>query len=135
MLCTWPTYLKYAMLCTTACMFVCKGFMAPNCSGTCLRIQYFQCQCAGHMTYSRLLDLKAEESRVLRHVKPPRYREASRKPRAVGRIRTQAVGTLAHGFYSLSYPSAPGSQLCTELQKCTGNSCPVTKSEHDLYDK
>ena len=33
--------------------------------------------------FSNILDLWAEESRVERHVKPPRYWEASRKPRAL----------------------------------------------------
>ena len=52
------------------------------------------------------IDLRAEESRVVRHVKPPRYGEASRRPRALSRIRTQAIGALAQGSYPLSYPSA-----------------------------
>ena len=43
-----------------------------------LRIHYCQCQCVGYMSYSRLLDLRAEESRVLRHVNPQHYEEASR---------------------------------------------------------
>ena len=43
-------------------------------------------------------DLRAEESRALRHVKLPRCGEVSRKPRARSRLRTQSVGALAHGF-------------------------------------
>ena len=58
-------------------------------------------QCVGYLSYSRLLDLKAEESRVLKHVKPPRYGEASGKPGALSRVRTQASGALAHGFTPL----------------------------------
>ena len=54
---------------------------------------------------SRLLDFRAEESRVLRHVKPLRCGEASRKPRARERVRTQAIGALAHGFYPLGHSS------------------------------
>ena len=49
------------------------------------------------MSFSRLLDLRAEASRVVRHVKPPRYGEASRRPRALSQIRTQAIGALALG--------------------------------------
>ena len=51
-----------------------------------------------YMSCSRLLDLRLKESRVLKYVKPPFCREASRMPRAHGRVRTQAVGALAHGF-------------------------------------
>ena len=47
---------------------------------------------------STLLDLTAEESRVLGHVKPSRYGEASRKPRALSLDQTQVIGALAHGF-------------------------------------
>ena len=36
-----------------------------------LRIRYCQCQCVGYVSYFRLLDLRAEASRVIRHVKPP----------------------------------------------------------------
>ena len=35
------------------------------------------------MSHSTLLDLRAVESCVIRHVKPPHYGEASRKPRAL----------------------------------------------------
>ena len=55
---------------------------------------------------SRLLDLRAEESCVLRHAKPSRFGEASRRPRTLSRVRTQAIGALAQGSYQLSYPSA-----------------------------
>ena len=41
---------------------------------------------------------RAQESRVLRHVKPPRCGEASRKPRALNLDRAQANGALAHAF-------------------------------------
>ena len=44
---------------------------------------------------STLLDLRAEESRVRRHVKQPRFGDASRKPRALSWYRTQAIGALA----------------------------------------
>ena len=50
-----------------------------------------------HVVLSTVLDLRTEESRVLRHVKPPRYGEASRRPRALSRVRTQAIGALAQG--------------------------------------
>ena len=40
---------------------------------------------------STLLDLRAKESRVLRQVKPPRYGEASRKPRALSWDRILAL--------------------------------------------
>ena len=59
-----------------------------------------------HVVLSTLLDLRSEESRVIRHVKPPRRGEASRRPRALSRIQTQAIGALAQGSYPLSYPSA-----------------------------
>ena len=55
-----------------------------------------------HVAFSTA-GLRAEE----RHVKPPRCGEASRKPRALSRVRTQAIGALAQGFYLLSYSSAP----------------------------
>ena len=63
------------------------------------------CQCVGYMSFSRLLDLRAEESRVVRHVKPPRYGEASKRPHALSRARTQAIDALVQGPYPLSYPS------------------------------
>ena len=59
------------------------------------------------VVFFRLLDLRAEESCVLRYVKPPRCEEASRKPRALSRVRTQAIGALAQGFYPLSYSRPP----------------------------
>ena len=51
---------------------------------------------------SGLLDLRAEENRVLRHVKPSRCGEPCGEPRALGRVRTQAIGALAYGFHLLS---------------------------------
>ena len=51
-----------------------------------------------HVVFLTLQDLRAEESRVLRHVKPPGDGEASRKPRALSWDRTQTIGALAHGF-------------------------------------
>ena len=53
------------------------------------------------MSFSRLLDLRKEESRVVRHVKPSRCGEASRKPRARSRARTSA---LAQGFLPIDLP-------------------------------
>ena len=55
---------------------------------------------------STLLDLRAEKSRVVRHVKPPCCGEASRKPCARSGVRTQAIDALAQSFNPLSYPSA-----------------------------
>ena len=49
------------------------------------------------MSHSRLLGLRAEGSRVLEHVKPPRCGEGSRKPLALTRVRTQPIGVVAHG--------------------------------------
>ena len=64
-------------------------------------------QCVRYMSFSGLLDLRAEESRVVRHVKPPRRGEASRRGiHALSRVRTQAIGALAPGSCPLSYPSA-----------------------------
>ena len=60
----------------------------------------------GYIAFSRLLDLRTEECRVLRHVKPSGYGEASRKLRALSRVRSKAIGALDQGFYPLSYPSA-----------------------------
>ena len=68
-----------------------------------------------HVVLSTLLDLRAEESRVVRHVKPPRSGEASRRPRALSRVRTQAIGALAQGSYPLSYPSAHPFIICFQL--------------------
>ena len=42
-------------------------------------IHYCQCQCVWYLSYSLLLDLRAKESRVLRHVKTPGCGEASWK--------------------------------------------------------
>ena len=42
--------------------------------------------------------LSADESHTIRHVKPPRCGEASRKPRALGSDRTRAIVALAYGF-------------------------------------
>ena len=63
-----------------------------------------------------LLDLRAEESRVVRHVKPPRCGEESRWPHALSRVRTQAIGALAPGSYPLSYPSALWCQWMTLIK-------------------
>ena len=73
------------------------------------RIHYCQCQCVGYMSYSRMLDLRADESRLVRHVKPPRSGGASKKPCAHSRVRSQAIGALAH-FY-LSLPERPDHRL------------------------
>ena len=51
-----------------------------------------------HVVFSTVLDLRAEESRFLRHVKPQRCEEASREPRALGWDRTKSIGALAHGL-------------------------------------
>ena len=59
-----------------------------------------------HVVLSTLPDLRADESRVVRHVKPPRCGEASSRPHALRRVRTQDIGALAQGSYPLSYPSA-----------------------------
>ena len=47
------------------------------------------------MSHSRLLDLGAEECRVIRLVRLLRCGEASKKPRALSRDRILAVGALA----------------------------------------
>ena len=65
------------------------------------------------VVFSTVLDLWAEESRVLRHVKPPRCGEASRKPRLLSRFQTEAIGTLAHGFYPMRGEFPP----CTNTNK------------------
>ena len=88
-------------------------FRISQCRVRCYRVCNI-CQCVGYMSLSGLLGLRAEESRVIRHVKPPRCGEASRKPRALTRVRTQAFGGLAQGSYPLSYPSAP---------TCAGGCC------------
>ena len=61
-------------------------------------IHYCQCQCVWYLSYSLLLDLRAEEIRVLRHLVPPRCSEKSKKPCSLSWDRTQAIGALAHGF-------------------------------------
>ena len=55
------------------------------------------------VVFSDLLDLWAEESRILRHVKPSRCEEASRKTRALNCDRSQAISALAHGVTHLNY--------------------------------
>ena len=47
-----------------------------------------------YMSYSRLLDSRAKESRVVRHVKPPSCGEVSRKPRGRHRSHTKTVQSL-----------------------------------------
>ena len=72
----------------------------------CARSQDFAMS-VGYTLFSRSLDLRAEESRVVRLRKLPRCREASRKPCALSRVLAQAIGALASGTYSLNYPSTP----------------------------
>ena len=64
-----------------------------------------------------LLDLRAEESRVVRHVKPPRCGEESSRPHALSLVRTQAIGALAPGSYLLSYPSSSVYPLLLEAEE------------------
>ena len=42
-----------------------------------------------------------EESRVLKHLKPPLCGEASRNPRALSQVRTQVIDALVHDFHPL----------------------------------
>ena len=82
--------------------FVCMGFMAlitvrvlcATAPG--LKTLYCQCQCLGYMLYRRLLDLKVEESRVIRNVKPPRCGKASTTPRALSWDRPQGISARVH---------------------------------------
>ena len=53
---------------------------------------------SGNMSQSRMLDLRAEESCVTGHMKPPHCGEASRKPRALSWDRTRVIVSLVHGF-------------------------------------
>ena len=72
----------------------CMGFMALTTTVVCapgLGIHYCQCQCVMSVSYSPLLDLNAEESRVPKHVKPPLCGVASRNPSALSWDRTSAV--------------------------------------------
>ena len=83
------------------CLFVCMGFMALITTLVlCARSQdsVMSCQCVGYMSFFGLLDLRAEESRVLRHVKPPRCGEESRRPHALSRVRTQSIGACAYSL-------------------------------------
>ena len=50
------------------------------------------------VVFSSRLDVRADESRVIRHVKPLRCGEASRKPRVLSWDRAQATGALGYGF-------------------------------------
>ena len=72
------------------------------------KINYSKYQCVGHVSFlishnvilvSRQLDVRAQESNVIRNVKPPRCGEVSSKPHTLSWGRTQAIGTLAHGSY------------------------------------
>ena len=67
------------------------------------------------VVFSTVLDLRAAESRVLRHEKLLHCTEASRKPRALSWDRIHAIGALAHGLYQLSNPSAPVNLICDLL--------------------
>ena len=64
-------------------------FCAPG-----LKFHYCQCHCVWCVSYTWLLDLRAEKSCVLRHVRGRRG-EASRKPRSFSRVRTPAICALA----------------------------------------
>ena len=44
------------------------------------------------------VDLRADESRIVRHVKPSHCGEAHSKPRPLNWDRTQTIAALAHGF-------------------------------------
>ena len=61
------------------CMYVCVFMALITTLVLCARSQdlTMSCQCVGYMSFSGLLDLRAEESRVVRQVKPPRCGEAS----------------------------------------------------------
>ena len=48
--------------------------------------------------YSRVLDLRAEESRVMRHVIPSRDGETFSRFHALSLRRALAIGSIAHGF-------------------------------------
>ena len=68
-----------------------------------------------YIVFSTLLNLSAEESRVLRHVKPPRCGEASRKA-----SRTSLGSNPSHWCTSsrldrMSYPSASVAQVTCSL--------------------
>ena len=60
------------------------------------------------VVFSTLLDLRAEESRFLRRMKPPRCGEASGKPCALNWDQSQTIFALDHGkMSSLSSLNSP----------------------------
>ena len=84
------------------CIYVCMCFMALMTTlALCTRSQDLLLYVSARrvlVVFSTVSDFRAEESRVLRHVKPPRCGEASRKFRALSWDRAQAIGALSHGF-------------------------------------
>ena len=106
------------------CIYVFHG--AYNYSGLVRQVSRFSNVSVSawrYMSYSRLLELGAEQSRVVRHVKPPRCGEASRRSRALRRVPNQAIGALVQSFYPLSYPSALMLQLSTRFYAGADSCC------------
>ena len=69
------------------------------------------------MPFSRLPDLREEERRVARHMKPPHCGEAYRKPCALSQVRTQAIGALSQGFTDWA-TQAPKRSVCLDKDFC-----------------
>ena len=92
--------------------FVCMGFMTLiTAMVLCARSQVSLLSVSKIRVPYALLGLRAEESLVLRHVEPPRYGEASIKPRARSWDRTEAIGALANRFTNWA-ARAPWREKC-----------------------
>ena len=103
------------------CMSVCMGFCgAYNCYGLVRQVSGSitgRCQWVGYMSYSPLLNLRAEESCVLRYVKPPHRGYASRKQINSKILKivifslfllgtywyVKVINLLVHRYYSINY--------------------------------
>ena len=75
------------------------------------------------MSYCRLLDLRVEKSFVVRYVKLPRCREASRKPRVLCRTRAQAI--------NMNF--LPSLHILYQSLGLVSKSCRVLNSVHGKY--
>ena len=81
-------------------MYVYIGIMALMCMVLCSRSPDSVLSVSVRRVHvvSTTAGFNGEESRALRHKKPPRRGDASRKPRALSWVRSLAISALAHGF-------------------------------------
>ena len=86
-----------------------------------------------NVVFSTVGFLRPEESRVVKHVKRPRSEEASRKPRALSRVATQAIGVLAQGFLPIELPEHPRANHGRSTKKFQEVQIFPTESFHHVF--